>query len=127
MTAYPVLRYTDARAAIDWLGQAFGYTEKEVHTDDAGRVVHAVLDGAGGLLMLSDEPEGGDPKWGDKPYAGRGWLYVVVEDPDAIHASAVAAGAEIVMGLTDSDYGSRDFSARDLEGNLWSFGTYEPS
>ena len=30
------------------------------------------------------------------------------------------------MGLTDQDYGSRDFSARDLEGNLWSFGTYAP-
>ena len=30
------------------------------------------------------------------------------------------------MGLTDTDYGSRDFSARDPEGNVWSFGTYAP-
>ena len=30
------------------------------------------------------------------------------------------------MGLTDTDYGSRDFSVRDPEGNLWSFGTYRP-
>ena len=27
------------------------------------------------------------------------------------------------MELADQDYGSRDYSARDLEGNLWSFGT----
>ena len=30
------------------------------------------------------------------------------------------------MALTDLDYGSRDFSVRDPEGNLWSFGTYRP-
>jgi uncharacterized glyoxalase superfamily protein PhnB len=38
----------------------------------------------------------------------------------------VAAGAEVVMPLTDQDYGSRDYTARDPEGNLWSFGTYLP-
>jgi len=128
MTAYPVLRYNDARAAIGWLGQAFGFTEKEVHAGDDGRIVHAELYApGGGIVMLSDEPEGGDPRWGNQPYAGRGWLYVAVEDPDALYDTAVAAGAEIVMELTDQDYGSRDFGVRDLEGNLWSFGTYAPS
>lgn len=34
---------------------------------------------------------------------------------------------EIVMGLTDQDYGSREYAARDSEGNLWCFGTYRPS
>jgi uncharacterized glyoxalase superfamily protein PhnB len=27
----------------------------------------------------------------------------------------------------DTDYGSRDYSARDLEGNQWHFGTYRPA
>ena len=31
------------------------------------------------------------------------------------------------MEITDADYGSRDFSVRDPEGNVWSFGTYRPS
>ena len=31
------------------------------------------------------------------------------------------------MELTDQEYGSRDFAARDLEGNQWNFGTYEPT
>jgi uncharacterized glyoxalase superfamily protein PhnB len=53
-------------------------------------------------------------------------VYVVVEDADAHHARAVAAGAEIVLPLRDQDYGSRDYSARDPEGNIWSFGTYRP-
>jgi len=56
-----------------------------------------------------------------------GSVYVVVGDPDAHHDRAKAAGAEIVAGLTDTDYGSRDYSARDPDGNLWSFGTYRPS
>jgi uncharacterized glyoxalase superfamily protein PhnB len=31
-----------------------------------------------------------------------------------------------VRELEDMDYGSREYSARDPEGNLWSFGTYDP-
>ena len=31
------------------------------------------------------------------------------------------------MGLTDQDYGSREFAARDPHGNVWSFGTYRPN
>jgi uncharacterized glyoxalase superfamily protein PhnB len=67
---------------------------------------------------------------GDGPvgsHAGQGWLYVVIENPDPHHERAVAAGAEIVRPLEDTDYGSRDYSARDPEGNLWSFGTYRPT
>jgi uncharacterized glyoxalase superfamily protein PhnB len=36
------------------------------------------------------------------------------------------AGAEIVRGLEDEDYGSRGYTARDPEGNLWTIGTYRP-
>jgi uncharacterized glyoxalase superfamily protein PhnB len=49
---------------------------------------------------------------------------VVTADPDALHARAVAACAEIIEGPVDRDYGSRDVIVRDPEGNLWSFGTY---
>jgi uncharacterized glyoxalase superfamily protein PhnB len=49
---------------------------------------------------------------------------VVADDIDALHARAVKAGAEITQDPHDTDYGSRDFAARDPEGNRWSFGTY---
>ena len=55
-----------------------------------------------------------------------GGIYVHVADIDAHHERAVAAGAEIVIPLQDMDYGSREYSARDPEGHLWSFGTYQP-
>jgi uncharacterized glyoxalase superfamily protein PhnB len=52
--------------------------------------------------------------------------YVYVNDIDAHFARSQAAGAEIVVPLKETDYGSREYSARDLEGHLWHFGTYLP-
>jgi uncharacterized glyoxalase superfamily protein PhnB len=63
---------------------------------------------------------------GYAPPPGGAAVYLVVEDPDAHHERARAAGADIVRELNDTDYGSREYSARDLEGNHWSFGTYQP-
>jgi uncharacterized glyoxalase superfamily protein PhnB len=53
-------------------------------------------------------------------------LSVHVEDPDAHFRRATEAGAEVVAGLKDEDYGSRGYMARDPEGHLWYFGTYQP-
>ncbi len=53
-------------------------------------------------------------------------MYVVVSDADAVHAKATAGGARIAMAIKDEDYGGRGFSCSDLEGHLWSFGTYDP-
>jgi uncharacterized glyoxalase superfamily protein PhnB len=122
---YPSLRYRDADAAIDFLQRAFGFEEGHVYRDDAGRVAHAEFRHDGSVLMFGSETDEGVARSGS--HAGQGWVYVAVDDPDALHDRAKAAGAEIVMGLTDQEYGSRDFAARDPEGNLWSFGTYRPT
>ncbi|MET7719157.1 VOC family protein [Streptomyces sp. NPDC005407] len=55
---------------------------------------------------------------------GYAFLRTVTADPDRLYARAKAAGAGITSELCETDYGSRDFAARDLEGNRWSFGTY---
>jgi uncharacterized glyoxalase superfamily protein PhnB len=75
----------------------------------------------GGVMMGSARSDDDDP-WPLQP--GSFGAYVVTDDPDGLHARAVAGGAEIIAGLHDTDYGSRDFTARDPEGNRWSFGTY---
>ena len=56
---------------------------------------------------------------------GNDCVYVDCDDPDALFERAIATGAEVVRGLTDEEYGSRGFTVRDPEGNLWSFGTYD--
>jgi uncharacterized glyoxalase superfamily protein PhnB len=117
----PSLRYKDAPRAVRWLEEAFGFKPAMVVDGENGTIAHAELTYGDGMVMLGSDR---DDQYGS--HAGHGWLYVVVEDADAHYAQARAAGAEIVRELADQDYGSRDYSARDFEGNLWSFGTYRP-
>jgi uncharacterized glyoxalase superfamily protein PhnB len=124
---FPAMRYRDADAAIKWLGEAFGFEEKSVHRGDDGTVQHAEMRLGAGMIMFGQHRP--DSWFGSKepdPLTSTIGLYVVVPDPDTHHTRAKAAGAEIVRPLNDQDYGSREYSARDLEGNLWSFGTYDP-
>jgi uncharacterized glyoxalase superfamily protein PhnB len=117
----PSLRYKDARRAVEWLQEAFGFEPHVVVDGEGDEIAHAELTYGDGMVMLGTQR---DDSYGS--HVGQGWLYVVVEDADAHYARAKAAGAEIVRELEDQDYGSRDYSARDFEGNLWSFGTYRP-
>lgn len=119
---FPALRYRDAAAAIDWLERAFGFERDMVVAGPEGTIAHAQLTHRSGMLMLGSATD--DSPWPQPP--GGAGTYVVVDDPDAHHARAVQAGAQIVMELTDQYYGSREYAARDPEGNLWSFGTYRP-
>jgi uncharacterized glyoxalase superfamily protein PhnB len=117
---WPTLRARDARALIRFLVEAFGFEETVVYAD--GDVVHhAQLSWpeGGGIMLGSVRP--GQASATDPGAFG---AYVVTDQPDALHARARAAGAEISSEPHDTDYGSRDFAARDPEGNRWSFGTY---
>ena len=116
----PVLIYDDADKAIQFLTEAFGFTDAGIYRTPEGRIAHAELAYGGGVIGLSDRVEGSVFDLG--PCA----VYVVVDDPDAHHARAVAAGAEVLFPLTDQDYGSRDYAVRDPEGFVWCFGTYAP-
>src|SRR5262245_38222615 len=125
---FPFLRYRDAPAAIDWLVNAFGFEEQMVVPGENGVVSHAQLAFGPGLIMLAtardDELRVKTPR---DVGAVTGGIYVYVEDVDAHYERARAAGAEIIRGPENTDYGSREYTARDLEGHLWSFGTYRPN
>jgi uncharacterized glyoxalase superfamily protein PhnB len=124
--AFPTLRYQDAPAAIGWLKQAFGAEELAVHKGDDGLVHHAELSFApDAIVMFGSAERGDDSDQLDIPVGGTS-IYVVIDDPDAHFKRAEGAGAEIVRGLQNEDYGSRGYTAKDPEGNLWSFGTYRP-
>jgi len=119
----PVIKYRDASSAIPWLQRAFGLTRHLVVEGDGGRIGHAELARPGGMVMLGSRTAP-DPR---NPWAAAsGGVYVVVPDVDAHHAAAKAAGAEVVIAPRDTDYGAREYTARDCEGNLWSFGSYDP-
>jgi uncharacterized glyoxalase superfamily protein PhnB len=113
---YPFLRFADAEGALEWLKTAFGFEERVVYREgDNGPIHHAEISLGPGIVMFGQ----GDP-------SDHG-IYVAVEDADAHYERAKAGGAEIVRELEDTDYGSREYTARDPEGNVWSFGTYRPT
>ncbi len=122
--AVPIVPFSDPRAAIAWLERAFGAVATlVVPTEPDQPLQHAEVKVGTGIVMIDDADRT------DSPFAMPGpvVLYVTVDDPDGLHARAVGAGVEIVMGLTDQDYGSREFAARDPHGNVWCFGTDRPS
>jgi uncharacterized glyoxalase superfamily protein PhnB len=127
-TIYPAIRYRDADASLQWLKAAFGAEEHAVYRGADGAIRHVELRIQGNIVMFGQYDKAGFlGGTAPDPLSSTVGLYVVVPEPDAAHDRAVAAGARVVRGLEDTDYGSREFSVRDLEGNLWSFGTYDPS
>ena len=121
---WPCVNYVDARAAIRFLTEAFGFVETiTVPGDREDVVVHAELrwpEGGGVMLGTANRP---DSPFSQLPTSCAS-LYVVTDDPHAVYASATKAGAKVVSEMRDEDYGSTGFSVADPEGNLWSFGTY---
>jgi uncharacterized glyoxalase superfamily protein PhnB len=124
---FPALRYSDAPAAIEWLGRAFGFERRMVIENEDGTIAHAELTLGAGMIMLGSVRPPVDGEYSAiAPPPGTGSTYGVVEDADAHCERARAAGAEIVFDVHDTDYGSREYTARDPEGNVWTFGTYQP-
>ncbi len=124
-TVWPILSYRDARAAIAFLTDAFGFEERAVYARDSDPAVieHAEMRWPlGGGVMFGTAGKDDSPFGQRAP--GTSAVYVVCTDPDALFERVVAGGAQVVRGLVDEDYGSRGFTVRDPEGNLWSFGTY---
>ena len=124
----PFIRYNDARSAIDFLQRAFGFEPLfVVDGERPGEVAHAQLRAGDGVVMLST--------WKDDPIrmavpgpngTSTAGIYITVPDADGHFERAKAAGAVIVHEPVDEDYGGRDYTCRDPEGHIWSFGTYRP-
>lgn len=126
----PCRGYRDAAAAIDWLCNVFGFEKHAVYPGEVGSIMHAELSFGNGMIMC------GSIK--DTPF----WRYikqpdqiggcetqtacVIVNDADVIYSRAKAAGAEILVDIKTESYGGRGFTCRDLEGQIWNFGTYDP-
>ncbi len=129
-TIIPAMRYRDAPAAIEWLCKAFGFKRHAVYEDGEGGIAHAQLRYGNGMIMLGSIRH---DEWGQmlaQPDENGGRetqsAYVVVADPDAHYANALAHGATVAMPIQDNDYGGRGYGLRDSEGHLWSFGSYDP-
>jgi uncharacterized glyoxalase superfamily protein PhnB len=126
-TIFPILRYNDARSAIRWLCATFGFVELFSVPESGQTVRHAQLKLGTNVIMLgSVRPDDGMTSPQVLGVATQA-LCVYVGDLDAHFERARSAGAEIMSPPKDTDFGSREYHVRDLEGHLWTFGTYLPN
>lgn len=123
---WPVLAFREARTEMAFLREAFGLEERVViaREDDPSIIEHGEMRWPGGPGIMFGSAGKDDSPFGTR-MPGNDSVYVVCDDPDGLYARATAAGADVVRGLRDEDYGSRGFTVRDPEGILWSFGTYK--
>ena len=127
-----MIAYEDTAATIEWLVEAFGFTEHgERYVMEDGSIGHAELEMGGEIVMLATpNREYQSPKrhrescdaarrWLDNPWVIDGVL-VTVDDLEAHHARAVAAGANVIRPPEEGPDG-RLYTAEDLEGHRWMF------
>jgi uncharacterized glyoxalase superfamily protein PhnB len=129
ISVIPALQYNDAKTAIEFLCTAFGFAKNAVYEEPDGSVAHAQLTHGNGMVMLGSVKDTEYGKLLRRPSEAGGVtmsVYVVVEDADAHFAHAKAAGAQIVREPVTQDYGGRDYTCKDPEGHVWTFGTYDP-
>lgn len=129
----PCLNYADALAAIEWLCKAFGFEKHLVVPGEEGQIIHAELILGDAMIMLGSCDSGTEFSKMVKRPADVGGIetqspYIVVDDTeiDCHYANAKGNGARIVIDLKAEDYGGKNYSCYDLEGHLWSFGSYDP-
>jgi uncharacterized glyoxalase superfamily protein PhnB len=117
------------RPRSSFLCTAFGFAKNAVYEEPDGSVAHAQLTHGNGMVMLGSVKETEYGKLLRRPSEAGGVtmsVYVVVDDADTHFARAKAAGAQIVREPVTQDYGGRDYTCKDPEGNVWTFGTYDP-
>jgi PhnB protein len=120
-TVVPYLRVKGAAKAIEFYTQALGAKEHMRMPGPDGRLMHAELEIAGGIIYLSDEfPEMGGPTGVPN---GAVTVHLNVPDCDALWKQAMAAGATATMPLADMFWGDRFGKFKDPFGHEWSVST----
>ena len=113
-TVVPVLIYPDVRAAVDWLGTAFGFVERvRIGEDHRSQLSF----GEGAVIIGDVRGQRRAPRASEVTHS----VMVRVDDVDAHCDHARAHGAHIVEEPADFPYGERQYTAEDLAGHHWTF------
>lgn len=111
----------DARAAMRFYAEVFGAAPvPPCLTAPDGGVAHAEMSLLGGRIMLADAAFGGRTPTDLGGVASR--ISLTVGDVDAVVAKAVAAGADVIIEVSDQFYGHRSGRIRDPFGHEWILG-----
>jgi len=129
----PSLVYKDAKKAITWLCDAFGFRKDVVYDTEEGKVAHAQLTYKGNMIMLGSADSGSEyAKLVRMPGDVGGFItqspYIIIDDNEieSHYERAKKMGAQIILELKSEDYGGKNYTCRDPEGHVWNFGSYDP-
>ncbi|MEX1008963.1 MAG: VOC family protein [Acidimicrobiia bacterium] len=120
----PSLVYDDVAAAVEWLCEVFGFSERLRWgpPDD----FTAQLDVGGGSIFVRGPRTGHGTAErltfrAPRPDELSHTLMVQVEDVDRHHDHAMGCGAEILLPVETYGFGERQYSARDVGRHAWTF------
>jgi len=124
-TITPSLVCRNAAKAIEFYKQVFSAEEQMRMPEPGGKIMHCELKIGDSMLFLSDEfPEMGAVA--PESSGGRSsYLFLYVEDVDAIFNRAVAAGARSEMPVQDMFWGDRYGKIIDPFGHQWGVATHK--
>jgi uncharacterized glyoxalase superfamily protein PhnB len=117
----PYLTVRDARAALRFYEAAFGFEPHDLHDED-GMLAHVEMRYRGQLIVMF-APEGAFGSVARTPKSANTVapqsFYLYVDDVDAVHAQALAAGAKSICAPQDQFWGDRFAQVEDLDGYRW--------
>ena len=126
----PTMQYKNAREAVNWLCNAFGFKKHLIVEGENNTITHAQLTYGNSMIMLSSKNENDYGKLVKTPESLNGnntqTPYIIVEKIDEHYKKAVAAGAKILIEIKDEPYGGRGYTCKDIEQYIWNFGSYYP-
>ena len=118
-TVAPMLSVRRGKEALDFYAQAFGATEAFKIENDGAVVAKLAVEGA--EFWVADESPQHHNFSPESLGGGTVRMVMTVEDPDAMFARAVAAGARVVRAMAD-EYGWRLGRVVDPYGHHWEIG-----
>jgi len=122
-TITPSLICKNAAQAIDFYKRAFGAEERMRMTGPDGKIGHAEMKIGDSIFFVTDE----FPQMGSSAPSSMGafYLFLYVQDADAVFNRAVAAGAKVTMPLVDQFWGDRMGKVSDPYGYEWGIATHK--
>jgi PhnB protein len=114
-TVTPNIIANSAEDAIAFLTQGLGATEQYRLTMSNGKIAHCELKLGDSVVNVGESMEG----WPAHGLVAQ----IYVENSDALFERAVAAGATVMMPMTDMFFGSREGRISDPFGSIWTIAT----
>ncbi len=122
----PSLIVKGADKALEYYTEVFQATERMRYPGPDGTIVHAELELGDSVLIVEEE----SPYLGTKAPPAEGlegtpsFLFLYVENVDAVVEKAVSLGANLRRAAQDQFYGDRDAFIVDPFGHGWTIATH---